>query len=79
MNSFKSTEQSRFCSFPRITLDVVWNYQLRRDNIWSSIVTSYRKLFFIVSQEIHGDTLLDLVQTQWLRGQISELTLQTGF
>lgn len=27
MDSFKSTEQSRFCSFARLTLNVVWNYQ----------------------------------------------------
>ena len=49
MNSFQSTEHSRFCSFPRLTLNVVWKYQLCRDDIWGSMVTSDRKFLFVLS------------------------------
>lgn len=48
MNSFQNTEHSRFCSFPRLTLNVVWKYQLCRD-IWGSMVTSDRKFLFVLS------------------------------
>lgn len=49
MNSFQNTEHSRFCSFPRLTLNVVWKYQLCRDDIWGSMVTSDRKFLFVLS------------------------------
>lgn len=49
MNSFQSTEHSRFCSFPRLTLNVVWKYHLCGDDIWGSMVTSDRTFLFVPS------------------------------